>query len=54
MVRSLSVAVTQMACSASRDKNIARASELVEETASKGAQLVLPQDSALRLSPNFC
>ena len=51
-MRSLTVAVTQMACSPSRDRNILRAAEMVEEAACKGAQLVLLQE--LFETPYFC
>jgi N-carbamoylputrescine amidase len=46
------VAVTQMACSWDRDRNIRRAVEMVEDAASKGAQLVLLQE--LFETPYFC
>ncbi len=51
-MRTLSVAVTQMACSWDRDKNIARAREMVEEASSQGAQIVLLQE--LFETPYFC
>ncbi len=51
-MRLVSVAVTQMACSWDRDKNIARAKELVEEAVAKRAQVVLLQE--LFETPYFC
>ena len=51
-MRLLSVAVTQMACSEDRAENIRRACALVEEAASKGAQVVLLQE--LFETPYFC
>jgi N-carbamoylputrescine amidase len=51
-MRTLSIAVTQMACSWDRDGNIRRACELVEEAAALGAQVVLLQE--LFETPYFC
>jgi N-carbamoylputrescine amidase len=51
-MRQLSIAVTQMACSGDRQDNIQRAEEMVEEAASKGAQIVLTQE--LFETPYFC
>jgi N-carbamoylputrescine amidase len=51
-MRTLSVAVTQMACSWDRDANIRRAGEMVEEAAAQGAQIVLLQE--LFETPYFC
>ncbi len=51
-MRKLSIAVTQMACSWDRGQNIRRAEEMVEEAASKGAQIVLTQE--LFETPYFC
>ncbi len=51
-MRKLSIAVTQMACSWDRGKNIRRAEEMVEEAASRGAQIVLTQE--LFETPYFC
>ena len=51
-MRQLGVAVTQMACTGDRAENIRRACALVEEAASRGAQLVLLQE--LFETPYFC
>ena len=51
-MRTISVAVTQMACSWDRESNIRKASALVEEAASKGAQIVVLQE--LFETPYFC
>ncbi len=51
-MRTISIAVTQMACSWDRGKNIQRAGEMVEEAASRGAQVVLLQE--LFETPYFC
>ncbi len=51
-MRELSVAVTQMAASTSREANIIRAAELVEAAAAKGARIVLLQE--LFETPYFC
>lgn len=45
-------AATQMACGDDKDANIARAEELVRESASKGAQIILLQE--LFETPYFC
>ena len=51
-MRSVSVAVIQMACGADREANVARAAGLVEEAAGKGAGIVvLPE---LFETPYFC
>ena len=52
MTRILSIAVTQMACSWDREKNIQRAGEMVEQAASNGAHVVLLQE--LFETPYFC
>ena len=51
-MRSVTVAVTQMACSADRDANIRNACALVEAAAAKGAQVVVLQE--LFETPYFC
>ena len=51
-MRTVSIAITQMACSWNRDANIRRACEMAEEAASKGAQLVVLQE--LFETPYFC
>lgn len=51
-MRTISIAVTQMACSWDRADNIRRAGEMVEEAAVKGAQVVLLQE--LFETPYFC
>lgn len=51
-MRTLSIAVTQMACTWDRDANIRRAAELVETAADKGAHVVLLQE--LFETPYFC
>ena len=51
-MRSLSVAVTQMACGASPSQNVERAVGLVERAASRGAQVVVLQE--LFETPYFC
>ncbi len=51
-MRNLTVAVTQMACSPSRERNIEQASQLVEQAADRGAQIVLLQE--LFETPYFC
>jgi N-carbamoylputrescine amidase len=51
-MRQLGVAVTQMACTGDRAENIRRACALVEEAASRGAQVVLLQE--LFETPYFC
>ena len=52
MVRTVTVAATQMACSWDIPGNIARAEKLVREAAAKGAQIVLIQE--LFETPYFC
>lgn len=51
-MKTVSIAVTQMACSWDREQNIQRAGEMVEEAASRGAQVVLLQE--LFETPYFC
>ncbi len=51
-MRTLSIAVTQMACTWDREKNIRRAGEMIEEAASNGANVVLTQE--LFETPYFC
>ena len=51
-MRSLTVAVTQMACSADAARNIERAVALVESAAAQGAQVVVLQE--LFATPYFC
>jgi N-carbamoylputrescine amidase len=51
-MRNVTVAATQMACSASGPENIARAEKLVREAAIKGAQIILIQE--LFEGPYFC
>jgi N-carbamoylputrescine amidase len=52
LMRTLSIAVTQMVCSRDRDANIRRAADLVEQAAARGAQVVLLQE--LFETPYFC
>jgi len=51
-MRNVTVAATQMACSASGPENIARAEKLIREAASQGAQIILIQE--LFEGPYFC
>jgi N-carbamoylputrescine amidase len=51
-MRNVTVAATQMACSASGPENIARAEKLIREAAGKGAQIILIQE--LFEGPYFC
>lgn len=51
-MREIAVAATQMACSANRDENIAKAESLVRQAADKGAQIILLQE--LFETPYFC
>ncbi len=51
-MRKLSVAVMQMACSWDRQENLRRIEEMIEEAASKGAQIVVTQE--LFETPYFC
>jgi N-carbamoylputrescine amidase len=51
-MRTISVAVTQMACSWNRENNIRIATVLVEEAVANGAQIVLLQE--LFETPYFC
>ncbi|MBE2278619.1 MAG: carbon-nitrogen hydrolase [Rhodobacteraceae bacterium] len=51
-MRSVSIATTQMSCTADRAENIRRACALVEEAAARGAQIVLLQE--LFETPYFC
>jgi N-carbamoylputrescine amidase len=51
-MREVTVAATQMACSWDKDKNVARAEELIREAAGKGAQIILIQE--LFETPYFC
>ena len=51
-MRSISIAITQMACTWNRNENIRQAAEMVKEAASKGAQVVLLQE--LFETPYFC
>jgi N-carbamoylputrescine amidase len=51
-MRTVSIAVTQMACTWDREANIARAAEMVEQAAAYGAQIVLLQE--LFETPYFC
>ena len=48
----VTVAATQMACSASEERNLQRAEELVRQAAAKGAQIILLQE--LFSGPYFC
>ena len=50
--RKVTVAATQFSCSWDRDANIARAEALVQEAASRGAQVILLQE--LFETPYFC
>ena len=43
-MQKITVAATQMACTDSKDENIAKAEKLVKEAASKGAQIILLQE----------
>jgi len=52
MTRQVSVAVTQMPCSADRKTNIDRAANLVATAAAQGAQVVVLQE--LFQTPYFC
>ena len=52
MPRQVTVAATQMACSANRQENISRAEKLVREAAAQGAQIILLQE--LFETPYFC
>ena len=51
-MRTLGIATTQMACSWNSEDNIIRAEQLVRESASQGAQVVLLQE--LFETPYFC
>lgn len=51
-MRTVTVAVTQMACTSDRETNIKNAGLLVEEAAAKGAQVVVLQE--LFETPYFC
>ncbi|THF81720.1 N-carbamoylputrescine amidase [Cohnella fermenti] len=51
-MRKVTVAATQMACSANIEENIARADKLVREAAAQGAQIILIQE--LFETPYFC
>ena len=51
-MRTVSFAATQMACSWDLDQNVERATQLVEEAAAKGAQVILIQE--LFAAPYFC
>ena len=51
-MRTVSFAATQMACSWDLDQNVDRATQLVEEAAAKGAQVILIQE--LFAAPYFC
>ena len=51
-MRTVTVAATQMPCSADSAANIARAEKLVREAASRGAQIILLQE--LFETPYFC
>ncbi len=51
-MRTLAIAVTQMACTWDRAANIRRAGEMVERAAAQGAQIVLLQE--LFETPYFC
>jgi len=51
-MRKVTVAATQMACSADPAANIARAEKLVRQAAAKGAQIILIQE--LFETPYFC
>lgn len=51
-MRHVTVAATQMACDWDRERNVARAEELVREAASRGAHVVLLQE--LFETPYFC
>ena len=51
-MRRLTLAATQMSCTWHRDRNVDRAIDLVREAASRGAQVVLPQE--LFETPYFC
>lgn len=48
----VTVAATQMACSASEERNLARAEDLVRRAAGQGAQIILLQE--LFSGPYFC
>ena len=52
MNRTVSVAITQMACDWNSESNVARAEQLVREAATQGAQIVLLQE--LFETPYFC
>ncbi|WP_319521711.1 N-carbamoylputrescine amidase [uncultured Desulfosarcina sp.] len=43
-MRNIRVAATQMSCSANKEKNIAKAENLVREAAAQGAQIILLQE----------
>lgn len=51
-MRNVTVAATQMACTEDRQRNIARAEELVRQAAAEGANIVLLQE--LFETPYFC
>ncbi len=52
MMRQVTVAATQMACSWDRGANIAKTEQLVRAAALRGAQIILPQE--LFETPYFC
>lgn len=52
MVRTVTVAATQMACDQDRQANVARAERLAREAAAQGAQIILLQE--LFETPYFC
>jgi N-carbamoylputrescine amidase len=52
LMRNVTVAATQMACTWDLDKNVANAERLVREAHSKGAQVILIQE--LFAAPYFC
>lgn len=52
MLRMVTVAATQMACSWNTEANLAKAEQLVREAAAKGAQIILIQE--LFETPYFC
>jgi predicted amidohydrolase len=52
LMRNVTVAATQMACTWELEKNVANAERLVREAHSKGAQVILIQE--LFAAPYFC